>query len=123
MLALTLAALVAAVVHGHKRRSYVVMSWAVPLLWTAVFYTVLVFDIEPINSDLDLRLAFFRPGQAFLFAGIVVYLLNGRVNAALDHLFDHLERAARTVRIRARWQARSIRVRLEAAWKHISKQP
>lgn len=62
--------------------------WLLPMFWMAVFYGILVFQIEPIHSDPTLRVALYRPGFFFFFLFVILDKLNGRVNLFLDSILQ-----------------------------------
>lgn len=60
--------------------------WLLPMLWMLIFYGILAFQIEPINSDPALRVSLYRPGFFFFFVFVILDKLNGRVNLFLDRI-------------------------------------
>ena len=91
MFLMTATALVSSLYYAFKKHSWIVGSWSIPLFWITLFYLVLTLNIEPINSNMDIRLSVFRPAQFFFYLGVIVYLANGRFNQMIDSAVEKVK--------------------------------
>lgn len=85
MLAFNLIAFVVCAAAGRRKENYIVgFWWASGFLAKAIYFGMLVLDINPILADsVDVRTTLFRPIDVYLGVGILVFAVNGRLNNAV----------------------------------------
>jgi hypothetical protein len=92
MLAATLTAMVSAAFYAKRKRDYLVAAWMAPLGWLAVYFFVLIANVQPFCDNLALRVALYRPAMFFLLAFMVLHFVNGRFNDAVESVLKRVMR-------------------------------
>jgi len=89
MLLLSVLAMAGTLWYGYHKKDYVVgIWWTISLLWMAVFFAILTFNLMPIADQAQTRVSLYRPANASLLAGIIVFSINGRLNGWIDKLLQ-----------------------------------
>ncbi len=83
------ASLIGAAFYAFRKHDYLVAAWMLPLLWIAIFYTVIATGCA-LDSDAELRVILYRPGMFFLLVFMTLHFFNGRVNRAIEKVHQRV---------------------------------
>ena len=82
----------AALHFARRKRDYLVAAWVGPLLWLAAYYAILLFEVDPVHDNPELRMFVYRPGMLLMLLFVTLHLLNGKINLLIDRVHARMKR-------------------------------
>jgi len=81
----TIVIIVLLIVYSYRRKNFLTMAWIIPQVFMLIYYGLLIIDPSSALS-LQTRVAIFRPANVMNGVCMVLFLLNGSINNAINNL-------------------------------------